>query len=93
MLFRSVRRGGGSRASAVDTESAVRVALIDRGGDRQASVAEDQFPRSFEGRPVVMDGWYVSASATDAPERASFKDGTLRLDANSGILLTVEKRR
>ncbi len=32
----------------------------------------------------------VTSSATDAPERASFKDGALRLDANSGILLTVE---
>ena len=53
-------------------------------------VVVNNSPRSFEGRPVVADGWRVTASATDAPEHASFKDGTLKLDANSGILLTLE---
>ena len=47
-------------------------------------------PNPYNGQPVVADGWRVTGAATDTPEHASFKEGTLRLDANSGILLTLE---
>ena len=47
-------------------------------------------PNPYNGQPVVADGWRVTGAATDAPEHASFKDGELSLDANCGILLTVE---
>jgi len=67
------------------------MASVHRESDSKAFVVVvNNSPRPFEGRPAVADGWRVTASATDAPERASVKDGTLRLDANSGILLTVE---
>ena len=47
----------------------------------------------FEGKVGVSEGWSVSGSFTDNPDRAKFvgKDG-LSLSGNSGILLIVEKK-
>lgn len=63
------------------------------GGLFWARILGDNSRTGFEGKVGVSEGWSVSGSFTDNPDRAKFvgKDG-LSLSGNSGILLIVEKK-
>ena len=44
----------------------------------------------YDGRPVLSEGWRVTAALTDDAEQATWSNGRLRLGPTSGILLMTE---
>ncbi len=75
----------------VSTGSRDVMVSIHKASDAKAyAVVVNNSPKPYEGRPVVADGWRVSASATDAAEDVSFAKGVLSMAPNSGILITLE---
>ena len=48
-------------------------------------------PKAVEAKPKVAAGWRVAESWTDDAAAAGWKDGSLRLDGNAGILLVLRR--
>ena len=67
---------------------------IHRESDAKAyAIVVNNSEEDYSGRPKVAGGWRVVSSASDeGADRASWKDGELRLGSNAGIILTLQRQ-